>query len=520
MQPALRSLLSLHGLSGGRGVAAGASRAARCALCSSRATPSGDTASPAPDDWYDVVIVGGGMVGAAVAALLGAARMTSQLRVAVLDVKPQPTHFQPRPVPDLRVSTITPGSIQMLRRAGAWEEVAALSASFDSMQVWDSSSSGSIRWGARDTGAERMGIVAENTLLQAALLAAAQRSGGRTEFLWPAEVRALRLPADGDGTPRAGTSAADASGGGGAVRGSQPKQHGLAELELADGRVLATRLVVAADGAASRVRQMAGLRTWGWGYGQRGLVATVSTAEPSDTAWQRFLPTGPLALLPVRDGYSNIVWSTSPQMAAALEAMGPDEFAAAVNKALRDPPTSATPGTVTSLLGPIATSLERLRPLLPGSGSGSDPGSGFQEPPMVLGWAGGSPRSFPLQLKQAGRYTLPRLALVGDAAHAVHPLAGQGVNLGFGDAAALAEALAAAVETGTDPGDARMLYDSYEAPRRTAVLTMVAALDAIKGAFAIQAPGFAALRGLGLRLVNAATPVRNGIMQYAMMGQV
>ncbi|GIL43781.1 hypothetical protein Vafri_1398 [Volvox africanus] len=264
---------------------------------------------------------------------------------------------------------------------------------------------------------------------------------------------------------------------------------------------------------------MAGIRTWGWGYGQRGLVATVSTAEPSMTAWQRFLPTGPLALLPVRDGYSNIVWSTTPQTATAMEAMTPAAFAAAVNKALSDPPIATTAGTFTSWLGPMAASLERLGPFAEfgkNFGSGSN---GFQDPPLVLGWAGGPPRSFPLQLKQAGRYILPRLALVGDAAHAVHPLAGQGVNLGFGDARVLVEALAGAVETGTDPGDARILQGDYEAPRQRAVLTMVAALDGIKRVFEVQASGFAALRGVGLSMINAAGPVRNGLMQYAMLGQ-
>ncbi|EFJ42741.1 hypothetical protein VOLCADRAFT_42415, partial [Volvox carteri f. nagariensis] len=409
---------------------------------------------------YDVVIVGGGMVGAAVAALLGANRLTSRLRVAVLDVKPQPTRFSPPPVPDMRVSTVTPASITVLRSAGAWEHIAPpASAAFAHMQVWDSSSSGYIRWDSRDTGTEWMGIVAENTLLQAALLAAVERGGSRSEFIWPAEVRQLRLPPPDGRIPQALQRPAAAQ---------QQQQHGLAEVELGDGRVLTTRLVVAADGAASRVRQMAGLRTWGRGYGQRGLVATVSTAEPSATAWQRFLPTGPLALLPVRAGYSNIVWSTTPGTAAALEAMSPGEFAAAVNKRL----------------GPLFGSLTA-------PGSGSDLGSGssrsddFQDPPLVLGWAGAPPRSFPLQLKQAGRYTLPRLALVGDAAHAVHPLAGQGVNLGFGDARVLVEALAAAVETGTDPGDARMLYEDYEVPRRRAVLTMTAALDGIKRAFEV-----------------------------------
>ncbi|GFR49857.1 hypothetical protein Agub_g11958 [Astrephomene gubernaculifera] len=486
------------------------------AFCSSNISGSG-TAAPSPDDSYDVAIVGGGMVGAAVAALLGASRLTQQLRVAVLDVKPQSSSYTPRPVPDLRVSTITPGSIRVLQQAGAWEAVEAGSAPFTNMQVWDSASSGHIRWDAREAGATQMGVVAENVLLQSALLAAAERSGGRIEFMWPAEVRALRLPAAGGAAGGAGTGA----GGAGTGAGAGGRPHGLAELELADGRVLTCRLVVAADGAASKVRQMAGLRTWGWSYGQRGVVATVTTAEPSSTAWQRFLPTGPLALLPLRDGFSSIVWSSPPQLAQELEQLGPREFAAAINKALRDPPSSALPGSsfsssASSLLGPLGSLAASLGAAAGGSGPGS---SAFQQPPLVVEWAGGRPRSFPLQLKQAGRFVLPRLALVGDAAHAVHPLAGQGVNLGFGDARVLAEALRSAVEAGSDPGDYRMLCDSYEAPRRRSVLAMTAAMDGVKRAFEVQAAPFAALRGLGLGLINSVGPVRNGIMQYAMMGQ-
>lgn len=444
-------------------------------------------------------------MGAAVAALLAADRLTSHLRVAVLDVRAQPTRFRPGPVPEARVSTVTPGSIAVLQRAGAWEEAEAHSAAFDTMQVWDSAAPGHIWWDARDVGAERMGVVAENTLLQASLLAAVERSGGRTELLWPAELRALRLPPEeGGGVPGVGQQ----------QQQQQEAGHSLAELELSDGRVLPCRLVVAADGVNSRVRQLAGLRTWGWGYGQRGLVATVETDVPNTTAWQRFLPTGPLALLPVRGGRSNVVWSTTPDAARALEGASSEDFAAAVNKVLRDPPANQPPAALAGALGSLASLTAQV------AGGGGSGGGAYRDPPLVTGWVGSSPKSFPLQLKQAGRYVLPRLALVGDAAHAVHPLAGQGVNLGFGDAGALAEALRAAVESGTDPGDARHLAEAYEGPRRQAVMSMVAALDGIKQAFQVQAPPFAALRGLGLGLLNAVPPVKNRIMHYAMMGQV
>ena len=122
------------------------------------------------------------------------------------------------------------------------------------------------------------------------------------------------------------------------VTGLRRDEHSAMELDLEGGGVLRARLVVGADGGRSRVRTMAGIRTAGWGYGQRGVVATVATAgPPNEAAWQRFLPTGPLALLPVRDGYSNVVWSTTPAHARELEAMGRAEFGAAVTEALHGP---------------------------------------------------------------------------------------------------------------------------------------------------------------------------------------
>lgn len=129
---------------------------------------------------------------------------------------------------------------------------------------------------------------------------------------------------------------------------------------------------------------------------------------------------------------------------------------------------------------------------------------------------GSQPRSFPLQLQAAGRYVAPRLALVGDAAHAVHPLAGQGVNLGMADATCLAQALAAGAAVGRDPGDGAVLAAEYEAPARRANTGMMAALELLWRGFGVQAPLPGAARAAGLGLLNAAPPLKNAIMRYAM----
>ncbi|MEW5310198.1 MAG: hypothetical protein WDW38_002016 [Sanguina aurantia] len=287
--------------------------------------------------------------------------------------------------------------------------------------------------------------------------------------------------------------------------------------------------------------------------------------EPSLTAWQRFLPTGPLALLPVRDGYSNVVWSTTPEMAQELAEMTPSQFANAVNDALNDPsnPTSNIPFCGGGLPEPLRAMLQHpmmgsLDSLF-GFGSGYDGRSEFQPPPRVLGWEGappgrsrwshGSPageplviwnvgsvfelhasvgqsgllgrddmsgRSFPRVAPQSGRYVRQRFALVGDAAHSIHPMAGQGVNLGFADVECLAAALVMATKTGADIGDERVLQELYQGPRQAANLSMAATLDTLQRVFRVEGSPFALLRSLGMGALNVSGPVKDRIMRYAM----
>lgn len=445
---------------------------------------------------YDVAILGGGMVGVTFAALLGTHPLTQGLRVAVVDrqeLKGQQSDLSA--TPDMRVSTITPASALALKRIGAWSLLMPpTSAAFSSMQVWDAAGQAYIRYEADDIGADTIGHVVENNRIVAAVVAQLQngatqsstsskhaaRARGGVSLLAPKSLSRLQLPSGAD--PRHIAS--------------------LATLELEDGSAISARLVVGADGARSRVREAAGLRTVGWQYGRRGLVATVATLTPNVTAWQRFLPAGPLALLPVRDGYSNIVWSTTPSEAKELEGLDPEQFAAAVNTALgqgRPPP----------ILPPL---LQAVTPWLPGSGSATP----FETPPLVTGWQGSPPRSFPLQLSHAGRYVRPRVALIGDAAHAVHPLAGQGVNLGIADALALADAIATAVESGSDIGSEAFLAEAYEAPRQRANLTMMAALESLNHVFGPQSGAAATVRSAGLAMLHASGPLKQQIMRYAM----
>uniref|UniRef100_A0A6S8MSN8 Ubiquinone biosynthesis monooxygenase COQ6, mitochondrial n=1 Tax=Dunaliella tertiolecta TaxID=3047 RepID=A0A6S8MSN8_DUNTE len=535
-----------------RSVKTGPAEAGRCLqllprFLSSRASASQDVA--------DVAIVGGGMVGAALAALLSSNPLTASMRIVLLDQKPQASEWHPAPSPELRVSTVTPASIRAMQKAGAWEAIENHSAPVTTMQVWDASGSGCIRWHAQDAGVEHMGVVAENSLLQASLLAAmapqaqagcsealssvattsptaststqhagssaaGASGGGGVQCIWPATIKGLHLPpfdmssVQMPGPPTGSNHRSHDSNEGAAVQGNQ-----LATIVFEDDTELKARLVVAADGGASQIRQLAGFRTFGWKYNQRAVVATVQLeGGPTSTAWQRFLPTGPLALLPVRDDLANIVWSTTPEAARALEQLSPSAFAAAANKALQDlvpssgsdhPPSLSWLSALQGSSASLAKAASSLYPGLPES-------SQYQPPPIVQSWVGDQPKSFPLQLRHSGRYVRPRLALIGDAAHSVHPLAGQGVNLGFGDAEALADTLVWGRSCGVDPGDLLALQDLYEKPRQAANLAMTAALDGLFRTFGIQAAPFAAARNLGLNLLNAAAPLRTSVMRIAM----
>jgi ubiquinone biosynthesis monooxygenase Coq6 len=236
-------------------------------------------------------------------------------------------------------------------------------------------------------------------------------------------------------------------------------------------------------------------------------------SEPNDrTAWQRFLPSGPFALLPVRGGLHNIVWSTTHEAARTLEKMGPEEFAEAANKALRLP----LPSTSSSSSSPLSQAGDMVEGLLSRLAATQSLPQRYQDPPLIESWVGTAPKSFPLHLKHATRYVLPRFALIGDAAHAVHPLAGQGVNLGLGDAEALADAIVMARKSGSDIGDPLILEEMYEKPRRAANDLMITALDSIKTAFSVQFKPFAAARNLGLDLINRSPSMRDTIMAYAM----
>lgn len=386
---------------------------------------------------FDIVIVGGGVVGAALACAL----KDSSLSIALLDAQ-APAVFDPITEVDLRVFALSRASRRILESVGAWEAIAAARISpYREMHVWDARGEGSIHFDSAELGEPELGYIVENRLLQHALWAELQ-DRPRVTLLAPAQPEALSV------TDEAVT------------------------LSMNGGRRLKARLVVAADGAGSKTRAMAGIDTEDAPYGQRAVVAHVQTEFPHrETAWQRFLPTGPLAFLPLQDGRVSIVWSADDAEAARLLALDDAAFCAALTEA------SA------ARLGAVRATTQRV--------------------------------AFPLQRLHAREYVHPRFALVGDAAHALHPLAGQGVNLGLLDAAALAEVIAAAAQRGRDIGDMGVLR-RYERWRKGDNLSMIFALDGFKRLFSNENAPLATLRNAGLRAVDRFTPLKHAFMRRAM----
>jgi 2-octaprenylphenol hydroxylase len=391
---------------------------------------------------FDVLIAGGGMVGAATAALLAGEPALGQARIALIE--PRPARFPAAGDPlDLRVSALSRATEQVLRAVGAWSRLAVRApCPYERMVVWDSADDPDSRFALTFDAAElaepNLGHIAENLAVNAALLEVA---AGRRVRILTEELTGLELRADS------------------------------ARVLTADGE-RSTRLVIAADGADSALRDWAGITGEGAAYHSRAVVTHLRPERAHQaTARQRFLPTGPLALLPLSDGRVSLVWSTSPDQAQELASCAAGEFAAAV---------TAASGHV----------LGRLEPTAPRA-------------------------SFPLRRYQASRYATARLALVGDAAHTVHPLAGQGVNLGVLDALLLSRTLADAAAAGEDFGDPGPL-SRYARRRQAENAVMGVALDGIARLFADPRAPVGAARRAGLGLVNRAPWLKGLFMREAL----
>lgn len=385
---------------------------------------------------FDVIIVGGGMVGAAVACSLGG----SSLQLAVIENAP-PHAFSPDQPHDLRVSALSVASQKILETVGAWQGIEDRRVCpFRRMRVWETA--GDTEFCSDDINYPQLGHIVENRVIQLALL----------ERLADFDNISLISPA--------------------VINKIDYALGKLTEITLEDGRKLSTKILVAADGGQSRVRQSTGLGVTSWDYKQHALVIYIETEYgQQDITWQRFVPTGPQAFLPLTGHYGSIVWYHSPDEVARLKALAPDELKSELMAAFPD------------ALGQVKS---------------------------VLATA-----SFPLKRQHAQAYVKPGVVLVGDAAHMINPLAGQGVNIGLLDAAALGEVLVDAIKQGLDPSDLKVLK-RYEKMRRNENLKMMTVMDVFYQVFSNEILPIKVLRNLGLGLAERILPAKNKVMRSAM----
>ncbi len=376
---------------------------------------------------YDVLVVGAGVTGLTVAALLARCRHANRLRITVADAAPRPEH-DPGADVSLRVSAIAQGSVQLFEAIGAWQQVLETRASpYESMRVWDESvepdSRGALQFDAAEFAVPQLGFIVENALIQHALLAVIDRLDVDLRF----NTRIETFDAD---------------------------------------------LVIGADGARSFVRESFGIGTREFAYGQTALVTHLEPERPHrKTALQRFTRHGPLGMLPLADGRISIVWSIDDDLAAEVQAADDEKLGAMLTEA-------------------------------------SDHVLGALE---VAGPRG----AFPLRARHAKQYVMPGLALIGDAAHAIHPLAGQGANLGLQDAARLADVVDAALGQGEHPGD-RPVLRRYERARRGENATMLHAMTGLNRLFATDSALVRELRVHGMRLFNLGGPIRSHAVKVAL----
>ena len=389
---------------------------------------------------YDVVIVGGGIVGLSLACELAA----TDFSVAVVERNELKAVADE---PECRVSAINRFALQRFKQAGVWDSTLVRRACvFDKMFVWDQTGAGQIQFDSVELGVPELGVIIENYVLQHILLETV-RSADNISYLCPEEISTI------DYQPNVGGQS-------------------VSTVLLSSGVQLSASLLVGADGANSKVREVASIQREQQSYQQQGLVCNVATAEShQNTAWQCFMPTGPLAFLPLYNGYSSIVWTLDEDLAQAYMALDDEAF----KRVLAEESEYK--------LGEISDVSQRFL--------------------------------FPLAHGHATDYVRAGLALVGDAAHSIHPLAGQGANLGIADAATLADVICTAKKAGRQ-WSALHTLSKYQRQRKGANRVMEMSMTGFKELFGQDNALLSELRNAGLSLVDHLPAVKYRIIRQAL----
>ena len=392
----------------------------------------------------DIVVVGAGVTGLTLAALLAQSENAESLRIRIVDAAQRPEWDEKSDVA-LRVSAVSCGSADILDDIGAWPAIeTSRLCPYDHMRVWDAADEptgpATLSFDADEFAVPHLGYIVENVLVQHALLCLLDNSN--VDVLFDAPIERIGI----DKNRR--------------------------QLELQSGRTLDADLIIGADGARSVVRESAGISVRRWPYAQKAFVTHLQPERAHEqTAWQRFLRDGPLGMLPLADGRISVVWSTTPDEADKASQYSDSELGAMLTEASDN------------VLGRLEVS--------------------------------GPRGAFSLAAQHAENYVARGMALIGDAAHTVHPLAGQGANLGLQDARELAAVIDAALSAGEHPAD-RPVLRRYERARKGANATMMHFMTGLNQLFASDSSLLGELRRTGMQLFNRGGPVRKHVVGVAL----
>jgi len=402
-----------------------------------------------PDRNYDIIIVGAGIIGLTIAKLFG----STSLRVALMDKnelssnvalgKGGDQNFDPR------VSALSIASKNILKDLNAWQSISHdRLCNYLNMQVWDADGTGQINFSAKELGQQELGVIVENSLLLRALTKTLAEEGN-IDYLFPHSITELE------------------------------ETENSVKLKTTDGIQIAAKLVIAADGSNSKIRELAGFPIREWDYDHHAIVTTVKTQQAhGKVALQRFIETGPLAFLPLLmslededQNYCSIVWSATPERANELMGLDNSDFCKDLNQSIE------------GRFGEIISCAERY--------------------------------CFPLKQRHALEYAKGRIVLAGDAAHSIHPLAGQGVNLGLLDAVALVNAVSDGLDAGREIFDPVVL-NRYQRKRQTHNLSMMWLMEGFKRLFAENALPIRWLRNIGMNGLDSLPVAKNYLARRAM----
>lgn len=393
---------------------------------------------------YDLIIVGAGLVGASLACAVAQQENAQSLRIALIEAGSDVQHFEGENF-DPRVVALTQASQNLLISIGVWEEIVHTRAcAYRDMHVWDGEGTAAIHFNCAEVRANHLGHIIESSIILTALRKKIAQCSHIT-LIQPARITTLT---NGSGV----------------------------EISLDNGQTLSANVLIAADGAQSKVRELATFETREWDYGHKAIITTVQTELPNQaTAWQRFMRTGPLAFLPLSSvngkHFCSIVWSAEIELADELMQLNDAEFCTRLGFSFEHK------------LGKILHSAERF--------------------------------SIPLRQRHAKTYIQPHIVLVGDAAHNIHPLAGQGVNLGLLDVAVLAQEIERALVRKIPLNDFSILR-RYQRQRLAGNLIMMSAMEAFKRLFGSNSLMLTWLRNSGMRQLDSVTALKKIIVKAAM----